>query len=130
MKKQNCYRILNSNGKLKVKKDLGYKQIFFVDLSKVSAPAREDTTLLNSFTVYFVRYNNVWDAIEERTGLSVRPPQVDLRLATYEEAYNTVAEFKEVIYTALVNGLQVEKLPTLLEAKRLVEEAKANDGIH
>ena len=106
MKREQFYRIMGNENRTDcyAKKDLGIKHAFFVDLDKVDCGMRKGL-LANGFIVYFIRYsNNTWDAIEERTGLSCRPPQVDVRLATYDEIFNAVAQYKEFIFDHLVYG--------------------------
>ena len=106
MKRTEFYRIMSNQDRTNcyAKKDLGIKHAFFVDLDKVNCKARSGL-LANGFIVYFIRYsNNTWDAIEERTGLSCRPPQVDVRLCTYSEIHDAIAQYKEYIFTHLVYG--------------------------
>lgn len=79
----------------------GYKTIFFVDPNKVTA--LRNTLCPNSFTCYLVRNNNnTWDAIEETTGLSCRPHYVDVRVCTYDEIHDAIAQYKEFIFDQLV----------------------------
>ena len=106
MKRTEFYRIMGNEGRTNcyAKKDFGIKHAFFVDPAKVECGLRNGL-LANGFIVYFIRYsNNTWDAIEEHTGLSCRPPQVDVRMCTYEEIFNAVADFKEMIFSHLVYG--------------------------
>ena len=114
--KTNCY----------AKKDYGIKHAFFVDPSKVNCGLRSGL-LANGFIVYFIRYsNNTWDAIEERTGLSCRPPQVDVRVATYEEIFNAVAQYKEYIFEHLVYGEANNEF--VKNSMDLIAKAQANEN--
>lgn len=106
MKKEVFYRIMGSEQRQAsyAKKEYGIKHAFFVDMTKVNCGLRNGL-LANGFIVYFIRYsNNTWDAIEERTGLSCRPPQVDVRLCKYDEIHDAVAQYKEYIFESLVYG--------------------------
>lgn len=106
MKKEQFNRIMANSDRTNcyAKKEYGFKHAFFVDPSKVNCGLRSGL-LANGFIVYFMRCsNNTWDAIEERTGLSCRPPQVDVRVCTYEEIYNAIAQYKEFIFSNLVYG--------------------------
>ena len=126
MKREQFYRIMGNEDRTNcyAKKELGIKHVFFVDLSKCEAKMRSGL-LANGFIVYFMRYsNNTWDAIEERTGLSCRPPQIDVRVATYEEIYNAIAQYKEYIFDHLVYGEEHNEF--VKNSVRLIELANGS----
>ena len=112
----------------------GYKAIFFVDPAKVTT--LRDGLLPNSFTCYLVRNDNgTWDAIEETTGLSCRPHYVDVRVCTYDEIHDAIAQYKEFIFDRLVCaekhllGEGYEEGYKIIErAKRMVEEFRKKNA--